>query len=62
MVTKSFAGVLLVLVNFAISWVIYYPFFKVYDKQVCDEEKAEEEKKARLAAKKATRKEAVEEE
>lgn len=61
MVTKSFAGVLLVLVNFAISWVIYYPFFKVYDKQVCDEEKAEEEKKARLAAKKATRKEAVEE-
>lgn len=62
MVTKSFAGVLLVLVNFAISWVIYYPFFKVYDKQVCDEEKAEEEKKARLAAKKATRKEEVEEE
>lgn len=61
MVTKSFAGVLLVLVNFAVSWVIYYPFFKVYDKQVCEEEKAEEEKKAKLAAKKATRKETVEE-
>ena len=62
MVTKSISGLLLVMVNFAISWVIYYPFFKVYDKQVCDEEKAEEEKKARLAAKKASRKEAVEEE
>lgn len=55
MVTKSFAGVLLVLVNFAISWVIYYPFFKVYDKQVCDEEKAR--KKAEKAALKAQKKE-----
>ena len=61
MVTKSIAGLLLVLVNFAVSWVVYYPFFKVYDKQVCEEEMAEEEKKARLAAKKATRKEPIEE-
>ena len=53
MVTKSFAGVLLVLVNFAISWVIYYPFFKVYDKQVCDEEKGRRRKESRLAAKKS---------
>lgn len=40
MVTKSIMGLLLVLVIFAISWVIYYPFFKIYDKQVCEEEAA----------------------
>lgn len=31
--TKSIMGVLLVVVLFVISWLIYYPFFKAYDKQ-----------------------------
>ena len=48
-------GVVLVLLNFALSWIVYYPFFKVYDKQCVDEEKAEQERKERLAAKKASR-------
>lgn len=61
MVTKSFTGVILVGIIFAMSWIVYYPFFKVYDKQMCEEEAADEEKKARLAAKKATRKDAIEE-
>jgi len=38
MVTRSISGVILVLVIFALSWLIYYPFFKVYDKQVYEEE------------------------
>lgn len=37
----GFGGVLLTIVLFIISGLIYYPFFKVYDKQVCDKEKAE---------------------
>ncbi len=42
-VTQSIAGVIFSLAMFALSWVIYYPFFKVYDKQ-CVEEEAEKEK------------------
>jgi len=33
MVTKSVMGVLLVIVIFILSWLIYYPFFKIYDNQ-----------------------------
>lgn len=40
---KSVSGLILHLVCFAATAVIYYPFFKVYDKQCCVEE---EEKKA----------------
>ncbi|MGX8850195.1 PTS sugar transporter subunit IIC [Amedibacillus sp. YH-ame10] len=61
MVTKSLNGAILVMVIFAISWVIYYPFFKIYDKQVCEEERAEQEKKEKLAAKKAAHREEIEE-
>lgn len=32
--TRSLSGVLLVLVIFTVSWLVYYPFFKIYDKQV----------------------------
>lgn len=52
MVTQSVMGLALVGVIFALSWVIYYPFFKVYDKQVCEEEANEEAKKQALVAKK----------
>lgn len=34
-------GIVLCLVNFAISWIIYLPFFKVYDKQCLAEEEKE---------------------
>lgn len=33
LVTKSFAGVVLVLVILAVSFVVYYPFLKVYERQ-----------------------------
>lgn len=49
LVTGSFAGVLLVLAIFAVSWIVYYPFFKVYDNQCLAEEKAEQEKKSAKA-------------
>lgn len=55
LVTQSISGAILVMILFAISWIIYYPFFKVYDKQVCEEEAAEEEKKIKLAAKKTVK-------
>lgn len=32
-VTGSISGAILVLVLFAISWVVFYPFYKAYDKQ-----------------------------
>lgn len=48
-VTKSIAGVLLVLALFALAWVIYYPFFKVYDKQVTEEEAKEQSVKAKAS-------------
>lgn len=41
LVTKSFAGAILVLVILAISFVVYYPFFKVYDRQEAAREAAE---------------------
>jgi len=43
MVTNSVKGIIVVLVIFAVSWVIYYPFYRAYDKQVCAEEAAEQE-------------------
>lgn len=49
------AGLLLFLVIFALSFVVYFPFFKVYDKQCLAEEKAEQEEKEALLAKKAAR-------
>lgn len=52
LVTGSISGTILVLIIFAISWIIYYPFFKVYDNQCVAEEKEEEEKKAKIAARK----------
>lgn len=36
-------AVLLVLINIAIMMVIYYPFFKAYEKKMLEEEKAKEE-------------------
>ena len=39
--TGSFTGVILVVVLFAISWIIWTPFFKVYEKQAYAEEQAE---------------------
>lgn len=36
--TGSIAGAILCLVLFAVSWIIYYPFFKAYDKQCLAEE------------------------
>jgi PTS system cellobiose-specific IIC component len=43
-ITESIRGLIFFVVLFAISWVIYYPFFKVYDKQAVkqDAELAEE--------------------
>ncbi|MCH4009725.1 PTS sugar transporter subunit IIC [Companilactobacillus sp.] len=37
-VTKSVMGLLFVLILFAISWAIYYPFFKVYDRQAVEQD------------------------
>ena len=52
LVTHSISGVILVLVIFALSWVIYYPFFKVYDKQCVEEEQRELEVKERKMGRK----------
>ncbi len=38
------SGLLFAIVLVAIAWIIYYPFFKAYDKQLLEEEKAEAEK------------------
>lgn len=38
LITKSIIGVVYVLIIFAISWLVYLPFFKAYDKQVLREE------------------------
>lgn len=40
LVTGGFGGVLLVLVLFVVSWFIWQPFFKVYEKQQYEEENA----------------------
>lgn len=50
-------GVLFMLFIFALSWVIYYPFFKVYDKQCIQAEEEKARKKAEKAALKAQKKE-----
>lgn len=42
LVTKSIMGIILILVIFALSFVVYYPFFKVYDRQEEAKEKAKE--------------------
>ncbi len=44
-ITTSLTGVIYVFLLFALSWVIYYPFFKIYDKQAMkqDAELLEEE-------------------
>lgn len=38
LVTNSWLGFVYVCILFAVSFAIYYPFFKIYDKQVCAEE------------------------
>lgn len=40
--TGSFRGAVLAVVLFAVSWIIYWPFFKVFDNQLCREEAAAE--------------------
>jgi PTS system cellobiose-specific IIC component len=45
-ITRGISGVILVLAVFAISFIVYYPFFKVYDNQEAAKEKEEHEKKA----------------
>lgn len=51
-------GLIFMLIIFALSWVIYYPFFKVYDKQCLEQEEEKARKKAEKAAAKAAKKEA----
>lgn len=43
--TRSISGVIYVLVLFAISWIVYYPFFKLADKQALLEQAQEQEAK-----------------
>lgn len=38
LVTNSWIGFIYICVLFVISFLIYYPFFKIYDKQECDKE------------------------
>ncbi|AKP67433.1 PTS sugar transporter subunit IIC [Companilactobacillus ginsenosidimutans] len=38
LVTKSITGVVFVLLLFAISWAVYYPFFRIYDKQAVEQD------------------------
>ena len=40
--TASFAGAALVLVNFTVMGIIWYPFFKVYEKRMIEAEETEE--------------------
>lgn len=42
-VTQSIQGIILVAAVFVVSWLIWSPFFKVYDKQVCVEESGSEQ-------------------
>ncbi|MCT1901652.1 PTS sugar transporter subunit IIC [Oceanobacillus sojae] len=39
LVTASITGLIYFFVIFAASWVIYYPFFKIYDKQAVEQDK-----------------------
>lgn len=43
-ITRSISGIILVVVLFIISWVVYLPFFRIYDKQavIQDQEMMEE--------------------
>lgn len=53
-------GLIFMLIIFALSWIIYFPFFKVYDKQCVAQEEEKARKKAEKAAAKAAAKEAEE--
>jgi PTS system cellobiose-specific IIC component len=37
-VTESIRGLIFFFILFAISWIIYYPFFKIYDKQAVQQD------------------------
>lgn len=37
-VVGGMQGLILLAIIFAISWIVYYPFFKIYDKQCLEEE------------------------
>ena len=39
--TLDWRSCLLVIVMFAIDWVIYYPFFKIYEKRCIEQENGE---------------------
>lgn len=56
LVTGSIAGTILILLIFSVSWFVYYPFFKIYDKQCVTEEEKELEKKEKTLNKKKNRK------
>jgi len=40
-IVSGLSGLIFSLFYFVVSWIIYYPFFKIYDKQVLEEEKKE---------------------
>jgi PTS system cellobiose-specific IIC component len=42
-IVSGIAGLVLFAILFAVSWIIWYPFFKVYEKQQLAAEKAEQE-------------------
>ena len=58
--TQSIAAVLFVIASFVVSGLIWYPFFKTYEKQCLADEAEAEAKKEAKAAKKAERLEAAE--
>ena len=41
--TNDWRAVILVIINFAIYVIVYYPFFKAYESQLLSEEKGKEE-------------------
>ena len=51
----DFRGVILVIILLAITFLIYYPFAKAYDKQCLLEEKEEKEKEKAAEERKAKR-------
>lgn len=42
-IVKSITGLIFFVIAFVISWLIYYPFFKAYDRQVLQEDESLEE-------------------
>ena len=40
LITNSWRAGILVLINFIVSYIIYYPFFKVFEKEKLEEEGA----------------------